>query len=554
MKVTSFTYLNLTQFFSALNDNIYKLLLIFFLINLKGTNESNSILALAGSTFVLPFILFASFAGTLSDRYSKKSVIFYTRLLEISIVAAGVVAFWLKSDWGGYTVLFLMATQSALFSPSKYGIVPELVPSESISRCNGILTATTYLAIIIGTFLASFLTQITDKNFVLAVSFCFLIAILGLLTSWRIEKTKAQSPHKKFSFRIFSEVYNTLQKARKYRYLLPTMICGAYFLFVGGFTQLNVIPLGLQSLNITEVEGGYFFLITAIGIGIGSMIVGKLSGKEVELGFVPLAAFALAFTFFFIYALSSSLYSIVGLMAILGVWSGFYVVPVESFIQVASPIEDRGQILAVANFMNFSGVILASLFLVILGNGLELTASQSFFVLGWVTFLVAIIITLMMANQLLRLIVATIARYFWDLDVFHHELLNETPRLIIVERKSWLDTLVMMAILPRLIRFIVPVNLSKIRKKAITYKLLQIIPIDRAVFDADTKEAENQVQQELALGHSVCLFTSNRLAMNQFSVPKVFGEIIRPNESKTGLKGIKNLFTQSIKVRFSTKE
>ena len=211
-----------------------------------------------------------------------------------------------------------MAVQSALFSPCKYGIIPEIVPKSKISHCNGIITATTYLAIILGTFLASFLTEITYKNFVLAGSICVGVAFLGLFACLGIEKTKPQAEKKKVSTRFISDIIQTLKRARKRRYLLTTLIFGAYFLFMGSYTQLNIIPFTLQSLHLSEVQGGYLFLMTAIGIGIGSYLAGRLSRNEVELGFVPLAALGMMIAFFGLHLFAAHFFVVVLLLVLLG--------------------------------------------------------------------------------------------------------------------------------------------------------------------------------------------------------------------------------------------
>src|SRR5262249_36970073 len=155
---------------------------------------------------------------------------------------------------------FLMAFQSALFSPCKYGIIPEIVPASRISHCNGIITATTYLAIILGTFLASFLTEISHKKFVFAVFSCVFISILGWIACLGIEKTKPQAAKKKVSTRFISDIFRSLLKARSTRYLVTVLVFGAYFLFMGAYTQLNIIPFTLQSLHLSEVHGGYLFI------------------------------------------------------------------------------------------------------------------------------------------------------------------------------------------------------------------------------------------------------------------------------------------------------
>lgn len=403
MRQQSFVFLNLTQFFSALNDNIYKLLLVFQLINIKGVEASNAILATAGAIFVIPFILFATVAGTLSDRYSKRSIICITRLTEIGVVAIGVVAFIIKSPFLGYLVLFLMATQSTLLSPSKYGIIPEIVRHEKVSKCNGIMTATTYLAIISGTFFASFLSDISGKNFVFSSLFCLLIAVFGFLTSLGIAKTAPQARKKPLSWRFISDVYFTLKKAKKVCHLLPTIIGGAYFLFLGSYTQLNIIPFAIQSLQQSEIEGGYLFLMTAIGIGLGSLLAGKVSGKEPELGLVPWAAFLISLILLALYFFAINFFIVASLLIILGFFGGFYIVPIDSFIQTASPPSNRGENIAASNFLNFLGVVLSSGLLALFGTVLQLSAREGFLLVGILSIFLSAALFFLFKESALRL-------------------------------------------------------------------------------------------------------------------------------------------------------
>lgn len=480
-------------------------MLVFFLINLQGEAHSNTILSLAGAVFVIPFLIFASLAGSLADRLSKRSIIYFTRITEILTTCLGVLAFSLHSTWGGYGVLFLMAVQSAIFSPCKYGIIPEIVPPSKISHCNGVITATTYLAIILGTFLASFLTQTTHKNFVVSGLVCVFVAILGLISSLGIEKTKPQAARKKVSTHFLSDIYKTLKQAKQQRYLLVTLIFGAFFLFIGSYTQLNIIPFTYQSLHLTDVQGGYLFLMTAIGIGIGSYVAGQLSGREVELGFVPLATFGIMVSFIGLYFFSSHFYVVVPLLILIGLCGGFYIVPVDSFIQVASPDKDRGQNVATGNFLSFVGVILASGLLALLGNGLGLSAAQGFLIVGLITFFVGILLFLLYADQVLRLIVSIWARLFWKIRVLGKKyFIQNKAVLLVAPRYSWLDTLIVMATLPRLIRYIVPIKTRK-KRLSLIYRLLWLIPIDMEQFSTLGAPTLNAIRKELESGHSICL-------------------------------------------------
>lgn len=127
----SFYLLNVTQFLGALNDNIFKLLVIYLLINVKGAAEAPTILSLAGAIFVIPFLILSSGAGVLADKISKRTIIVFSKFLELIILISSVFSIYFKSEFGTYTCLFFMAAQSALFGPSKYGIIPELVEEKN---------------------------------------------------------------------------------------------------------------------------------------------------------------------------------------------------------------------------------------------------------------------------------------------------------------------------------------------------------------------------------------------------------------------------------------
>lgn len=255
----SFYLLNTTQFLGALNDNIFKLLVIFLFIHIKGAAAAPAILSLAGAIFVIPFLLFSSGAGVLADKISKRTIIVIAKVLELIIMLFAVLAVYLQSEFGAFTCLFCMAAQSALFGPSKYGIIPELIEEKKVSKANGSITSFTYLAIILGTFLASFLTDITNKNFVFVTGFCVLVAIVGVLTSLGIRRTEPQRSTKKINPFFLYEIYQTLRASWKVPHLITAMFSSAFFLFIGSFTQLNIIPFAIQSLGLSEVGGGYLF-------------------------------------------------------------------------------------------------------------------------------------------------------------------------------------------------------------------------------------------------------------------------------------------------------
>lgn len=403
MKKHGFAYLNTTQFLGVLNDNLFKLLLIFMLIEVQGVDHSEIILSLAGAIFVIPFLLFSIPSGVLADRYPKNRIVILIKILEVASALIGVIAFAYESAFGGYLALFLLATSGAIFGPTKYGIVPELVPFEKISSANGYLSSGTFLAIIIGTGLAGGLTVITNNNYFHASLVCLFLALLGLGLSFLVPKTEPARSKKTLSPLFFMEVITTLKQARRVRYLLIAILGSAYFLFVGGYTQLNIIPYAIYCMKLTDVEGGYLFLVTALGIGLGSLIAGKLSGSRVELGLSPIGIAGMALCCFLLGICSTNLPFVCTVLFFVGIFGGLYLVPLDAYIQAASPADERGQNVAANNFMGFLGVLIASGLIYLLGQMLKLPPQDGFTLLGFLTSIIALFYIILLRTPIATL-------------------------------------------------------------------------------------------------------------------------------------------------------
>jgi acyl-[acyl-carrier-protein]-phospholipid O-acyltransferase / long-chain-fatty-acid--[acyl-carrier-protein] ligase len=444
----SFYCLNATQFLSALNDNVFKLLVIYLLISIQGPAAANTILSLAGAIFVIPFLLFSSTAGVLADRFSKRTIIVVTRMTEILILLFGATAVFFEWGIGAYTALFLMAMQAAILGPSKYGIIPELVDQKMVSKANGSMTSFTYLAIILGTFLASFITDITDKNFVLVAAFCVFIGLVGLLSSLGIRRTEPQNSPKKITPFFLYEIYQTLKFGWTIPHLLPAMYGSSFFLFIGAFTQLNIIPFAMQSLHLTDVGGGYLFLATAVGIAVGAVVAGQLSKDRVEPGLSCISGFFIVFFFFMLYFFSWSLIITIISLACIGIAGGAYLIPFDSFLQVNSPDIKRGQVIAAANFFSFVGVLMASLCLYFISEELGFSAASGFAFMGILTFISNIIITGRLSALFLPFFVQKILKRFRRL-----QLVSPVPdptHVVILQSNSWWDAILLFSCMPKL--------------------------------------------------------------------------------------------------------
>jgi len=412
----SLGFLNIAQFLGVVNDNLFKLILVFMLIQAQGEKEANTILSLAGAVFVIPFLLFSSSAGVLADRYSKQRILRYIKAVEIVILVLALPAFAFKSGLAGYSLLFLLAALHAVFGPSKYGIIPELVSKESIPKANGLITSFTYLGIIIGTFFASFMTEITNYNFLLVVSFSLILAIMGFIASFGVRYTPPQGSKKRFNPYFIREIFKTLHSVRSERHLLLAVSGSAFFLFIGAFAQLNIIPFAMQSLGLSEVAGGYLFLSTAFGIALGSFLAGKSSRKGIELSLSCFAALFIALFLLSLALFSHSLFLTLLFLFLLGTCGGAFIVPLDSFVQVFSPDEKRGQVIAASNFLGFTGVLIASFAIYLFGEVLHLSSAGGFLLLGVITFFFALLLIFRLSDTLFHFLSRKllIPRYFLE--------------------------------------------------------------------------------------------------------------------------------------------
>ncbi|MBA3958758.1 MAG: MFS transporter [Parachlamydiaceae bacterium] len=515
-KFSSFTYLNITQFLGAMNDNIYKLLTIYFFIQMEGIENSHIVLATTGAIYVMPFLLLSSSAGILADRYSKRNILILTKMLELVIISSGLFAFAYSSKIGSYCILFFLAVHSVLFSPSKYGILPELLPPERISKANGIMTSFTYLAIILGTFLASFLLDITGRNFIIASMFCVVLSIIGLTASLCIQYTPPSGSRKKLDIHFISDIYQTLKWAKKEPSLLAAILGSAFFLFLGAYVQLNMIPFAVQSLGLTDVQGGYLFLLTAIGIGTGSIIAGKMSGNRVELALTPLAGVGITISFFALDMLAQNIFAVVPLVMIIGVFGGIYLIPLDSYVQVSSPKQNIGQAVAATTFLSFLGVLFASILLYVLSELFGLQAHQGFAIIGSLTLAITVVYTFLFFDYLTRFLGMILSRIHFRTTSTGTENIPEAPALYVCTHTAWNDTLLMLGAQRRRMRFFIEHEQEHSKWLKRLYRLLRVVLIPEIESLENNPACLTAIKNTLEKGISVCIFISDPNVSKEF--------------------------------------
>ncbi len=510
----SFSRLNTTQFLGAMNDNILKLLIIFCLIGAKGADKAGVITATVGAAFVLPFLLFSAPAGCLADRLRKSRIIVTVKGVEVAVTAFAVAAFAMGWHNGLYVVIFMMAVHSAFFAPAKYGVIPELAEREQLSRANGLIESFTYMAIIFGTVLASALVQLVGRSYWIAALFCLGVALVGLWSASGMDATPRADPGRKVSL-FPNEILHTVMDIRHDRQLMLAVIGQAFFMFVGAYAQLNLIAYGMQEMGLSEAHSGYLFLATAIGIGGGSILAAKLSGRDVEFGIVPIGAAGLTIAPILLHAVPSSLVSCLAILVLFGVSAGLFSLPLQTFIQFRAEPAKRGEILAAASFINWVAILMASGLTWLFSGPMGLRAAQGFSTVGVITLLFTLVSFWALPDFLIRFIALVTMRIFYRLRVIGGENLPiEGPALLIPNHVTWVDALLLTATNQRRIRFVMDRNIYNTPLLRGLFQLLGVIPVSSEDGKKGLLEFMKQARTALDEGYLVCIFAEGQLTRN----------------------------------------
>src|ERR1700730_650232 len=189
---TGFWSLIVTQFQTAFNDNAVKFLVVYIIVAMDLPNHvRDRLILIVGALFAIPFILFSMTGGYFADRYSKRSVTIGTKLLELFVMTFTILALYLKNSPMECASVFLISMEAALFGPSKYGLLPELLPENKLSWGNGVIELGTFIAAITATMAAGFLAVEFRGRPTWSGVILFAFTLLGLGASFGISRVPA---------------------------------------------------------------------------------------------------------------------------------------------------------------------------------------------------------------------------------------------------------------------------------------------------------------------------------------------------------------------------
>jgi acyl-[acyl-carrier-protein]-phospholipid O-acyltransferase/long-chain-fatty-acid--[acyl-carrier-protein] ligase len=499
-----------TQFLGALNDNLYKTVVSLRAVHVAA-NGGTEYLSLAGAVFVIPFLLFSGYSGHLADQFSKRRVMIAVKAFEILAMLMGLAAFFSSSIPLMLVVLFLMALHSTLFSPAKYGIVPEMLPAEQLSRANGLLEMTTFVAIVIGTALSSALFPVfSGQPWKMGIGMVG-VAAVGFLISFKIRDTGPAGADDRFLWNPFAEVIKGTQQLLKDRPSWLTVMGISYFWMLGALFQLDLLLYGTEVLKVGDTQVGLMVTALAVGIGAGSILAGKVSGDRVDLGLVPLGSTAMGVMCLLLYsARASYAWSIAALIG-LGLASGLFIVPLNAYLQYRSGHKEKGRVLATNNFYNTFGLLLASGILWLFHDKLHVSSATLVLGAGIATIFATLYIAWIMPDQWVRMVMRIVLHTLFRM---RYRGVEHIPArggaLLVSNHMSYLDGFLIGAATERRIRFMVWKPFCDHPVWGWFLRAFKAIPVPDGL--KGVKAAIEGARKEMEAGHMVCIFAEGAIS------------------------------------------
>ncbi|MCZ4304635.1 MFS transporter [Zoogloeaceae bacterium G21618-S1] len=522
----------LTQFLGAFNDNLFKNALVVLMTfqASRYTDMAPGVLVnLAAGIFILPFFLFSATAGQLADKYEKSRLMRLIKLAEIFIMALAATAFALESLTLMLTTLFLMGTQSAIFGPVKYAILPQHLAETELIGGNALVESGTFIAILIGTIAGGVMIALPGGSaWVSAVA--VLVAAAGYAASRGIPQAPAADAGLRINWNPLTQTWRTIGFTRSNRTVFLSILGISWFWFYGAMFLSQFPGYAKDVLGGDEYAVTLLLAVFSIGIGVGSLLCEKLSGKHVEIGLVPFGSIGLSLFALDLWwaspvvgAMGSGLpigtllshatvWRVLFDLVMIGVFGGFFIVPLYALIQTRSAESHRSRIIAGNNVIN-------ALFMVVaagLGAGLlaaGVSIAQLILITAVLNACVAIYIYTLVPEFLLRFIVWLLVHTVYRLKVTGEaQIPEEGAAVIVANHVSYVDALVIMAASRRPIRFVMDHHIFRWPILSFVFRTSRAIPIAPAKEDpAMMEKAFDTVAEALAAGELVGLFPEGRI-------------------------------------------
>ena len=517
----SYLAMNLT---TVINDSMFRWLVVP-IAKYRATQEllpeqiagkESQILGLGLGCFILPFMVFSPWSGWLADRFSKRRVTIALKAAEFVIMIAGLIAISYGNLVVMFVVLFLMGTQSALLTTTKFGIIPELVPRNQLSAANGLAGLVTLIGVIVGTVAGNGLYSLTgsDGTSQLWISAVVLLSVagIGFLASFPIDRVAACNPIMPFPANLVRHSIRDMRLVMQNRAIRRVTFGVVFFWSLASLSQMNIDTFVNNELGMSQKEVGPFLAVLSIGVGLGSVLAGWWSGGRVELGMVPLGTLVMTAASILAYFSSDSSVLFGTSLFLIGLGGGLFNVPLNAFIQERSPHGSLGAILAAGNQLIAVGMILVAVLFPFLQNQLNMSSNEVFLLAGICTLPILIYACCLIPQATIRFIVWLISRTMYRVRTYGIENIPEQgPALLVANHVTWMDGILVLLASSRPIRMIAWADYVKGPVLSRVSNLFGIIPIKSSDGPRALLKSLNTARDALNNGELVCIFAEGQI-------------------------------------------
>jgi len=508
-----FWSLIVTQFQTAFNDNALKFLVIYIVVAMNlAPDARDRLIPTVGAMFALPFILFSMAGGNLADRYSKRDVTIATKFLEIAVMLFFIAGLLLHSIPMQCAGVFLISTEAAIFGPSKYGLLPELLPERRLSWGNGIIELGTFVASIAGTMSAGLLAEHYRGREAVAGAMLLAFTCVGLFTSIGISRVPAADPTKTFRWNPLGDLFTQLKTIRADRVLGWAVLGNSYLFFLAALLQLTIIVYGHDTLHLDEWHVSMLQAAVGMGIGIGSVSAGYLSGAKIEYGLIPLGGLGMSIFSALLYSPHPTIASAAMHLFLLGFFGGFFAVPLGALIQHRPRPEQKGGVIAAANLFSFIGIFAASGAYYVFSTVLRQSPAGIFFDGAALTVLASAYALYLLPDSMLRFVLWLATHTIYRIRVEGRENIPETGgALFVVNHISFVDALLLIASTDRPIRFLFYKGIYDLPYVKPFAKMIRAIPISSELRPRDMLKSLREATDAIKDGETVCIFAEGQI-------------------------------------------
>ena len=521
------------QALGAFNDNVYRQAIIGLLAFMAVSSDEKALYAnLAPAIFILPYFLFSATAGQVAERLEKQKLIVVTTTMEIVVMSLAAVGFVLQSMPILLVALFGTGLQSTLFGPVKYSILPSVLKPEELTGGNGLVEMGTSIAILLGMVFGGLIFALSgERGPYVAAASIILLAIAGNTVARRIPRVDAGDPSLRIDWNVARESWRIWQLTRKQLAVRNAVLGVSWFWFVGTVLTAQLPVYAEANLGGTQSLYILGLALFSIGVGVGSVSCEKLSGRVVEIGLVPLGAFGISAFLLDLYfaqpgqslarghsiaqfiATPGSTRIMLDLVGI-GLFTGFFVVPLFALIQSRTPKHELARVIAGMNIQNAMFIVAAAVIGIALQRFFGWTIPQLFLALAVANTLVAIWIFTLVPEFLMRFLSWLLVRTLYRLRLHGIEkhVPDEGAALLVCNHVSYMDALILSASIPRPARFVMYYRIFNIPVMRWIFRTAKAIPIAGAREDPAVMQAAfDAVDAALAEGELVCIFPEGAL-------------------------------------------